>query len=148
MLNQQIQVKTKLNKDDKNPKLTIVTYNFAGVTVEELAGPAMDTLTINLQSGWRRNKSVPQKIEVNVKDMISRMGSRSSAPLTAEGIAAVAGAMSREEVTALIKRLSDEAKARDAAEKEAAKATATTTAKASKGGKKDGDQKGDQPAAA
>lgn len=147
MLNQQIQVKTKLNKDDKNPKLTIVTYNFAGVTVEELAGPAMDTLTINLQSGWRRNGSIPQKLEVNVKDMISRMGSRSSAPLTAEGIKAVASTMSLDEVNALIKQMGEEAKARADAEKKAAKDAEKPAAKTTKTGKKDGDGKGDQTGA-
>lgn len=110
MQNQIVQVKTKLNKDDKSPKMTVVTYNFAGVTVEDLAGPAIDTLTINLQGGWRRNKAIPAKIEVSVKDMIARMGTRSSAPLTAEGIVAHASTYTPDELKALIEQLQGKAK--------------------------------------
>lgn len=144
-------VKTKLNEDAANAVITALTFDWTGVTTEMLVGPATDSLKITKQAAWRRKGAIPQKEEVLVKDMIAQMGSRSQTPLTAEGIAAVAGSMSKDEVNALIARLSEDAKKREADEKAAAKAEADAAKAAKKpagkGGKagKDGDGQGDQP---
>jgi hypothetical protein len=130
---QVITVKTKLDKNDKNPKVTVLTLDFEGCTVEMLAGPAADTLVINKQGAWRRAKAIPAKEDVLVKDMIARMGSRSQAPLTVEGIAAVAGTMKPEEVEALIAKIRADAKARDAAEKGEKKGATKGATKSTKG---------------
>lgn len=145
-----VMAKTKLNEDAANAVITALTFDWTGCTMEMLIGPATDSLKITRQAAWRRKGTIPQKEEVNVKDMIAQMGSRSQTPLTADGIAAVAGSMSKEEVNALIARLAEDAKKREADEKAAAKAEAEAeraAKKAPKGKGKDGDGKGDQPSA-
>lgn len=103
-------VRTKLNKDDKNSVVTALTFITEGVTVEMLLGPALQTLVINKQGEWRRKKAIPQTEEVSIKDMISRMGSRSVTP-TVEGVVAAASTFSAEQRAALMKQLQDADKA-------------------------------------
>ena len=126
-------VKTKLNKDDKNPVITVLTLDWSGATVEALQGPAADTLIINKQGQWRRAKKIPPQHEEKVMDLIARMGSRSSGPVTVESTFAQATALSAEQQDALLKKLIEQAKANEAAKKvsaKAPKAPAPTGAKA------------------
>lgn len=125
-------VKTRLNKDDKNAVVTALTFLTAGVTVEMLLAPALQTLVINKQGEWRRKGKIPQVEEVSIPDMIARMGSRSVTP-TVEGVAAAATTFSDDQRDALIKQLQAQQKA------EQAKGKKNITPK------KDGDK--DRPAA-
>lgn len=115
-------VKTKLNKDDKNPVITVLTLDWSGATVEALQGPAADTLIINKQGQWRRAKKIPPQHEEKVMDLIARMGSRSSGPVTVESTAAQAAALDSAGRDALIKKLLEQQKADELAKRTAAKA--------------------------
>lgn len=119
-------VKTRLNKDDKNAIVTALTFLTAGVTVEMLLSPALQTLVINKQGEWRRKGNIPQTEEVSIKDMIARMGSRSVTP-TVEGVSAAATTFTDTQRDELIKKLQAQQKAEKAGNK-------------GKGAKKDGDQ--------
>lgn len=121
-LKQVVTVKTKLNKDDKNPKVTVLTLDFTGCKVENLIPAATDTLVINKQGQWRRAKAIPQKEEVNVLEMIARMGSRSQAPATVEGLAAVASTFSAEQRAEFLALLQKEEKEKAAAAKKSGRA--------------------------
>jgi hypothetical protein len=99
-----VTVRTKLNKNDKNPKVTVLTFDFKGVTLEDLAGPAIDSLTINKQGAWRRSGKVPTTETVLVSDMIARMGSRSGGPITVDSVAAQFAALSPSDQAKLLKQ--------------------------------------------
>lgn len=111
-------VRTKLDKNDKSPKVTSVGLIWDGVTVDMLKGVATDGLVINLQGKFRRAKSIPPVYEARVVDLIAGMGSR-QIPATVEGLSAVAKGMKPEEIEALIAKLREESKEREKVEKAA-----------------------------
>lgn len=92
-------VETRLTKD--SPKQgTVLVMDFTGCTVEDVADLAAATLVINTQAKYRRDEVVPPKDTIMVKDYVA--GIRRAIPVTVDGLAAKANAMSAEERQRLI----------------------------------------------
>lgn len=111
-------VKTKLNKDDKNPVTTVLTIDWVGTTAEMLQVPATDTLVINWQGQKRRSKKIPLQEEFKAAEMIARMGSRSQGTPTKESAMAQLATLSKEDRDAIIAQLAAEEKLRNAQAKQ------------------------------
>lgn len=100
-----LNVSTKLSKDDKNPKRTALILDYTGVTVDEIIPVAEDGLVIKLQGRWRRAGSVPATATVSVKQFIASIGTRAAAaPVTLDRVAASFNSLSPEEQAQLMAR--------------------------------------------
>lgn len=105
-----VNVDTRPNENAQAVR-TVLTLDYTGVTVADLMDPAEDSLVIGLQGRWRRgvkatpSVAIPKTLTVVVKDLIAQMKSRSQAPLTVDGLAAVAATMTEAERKALIEKL-------------------------------------------
>lgn len=90
------QTKTKLDKKGKE-HITQVVMDYTNCTVDDLIGPAEDSLIITLQGRWRRAKSIPPKIEVKVKELVATLGKRMVQVSTPEGLKSAFDGMSPED---------------------------------------------------
>ena len=99
-----LNVKTKLNKGAQE-HITVLTFDYTGVTAAELQGPAEDSLVILWQGRKRRAKLIPKQEVVKVKEMIAGMGSRSVPPVTVEGVVAASETFTKEQRDQIIAQL-------------------------------------------
>jgi len=105
------EVHTKIDKNDKNPKKTVLTIDYTGCTVNDLIGPAEDSLIISWQGRARRSKVIPASQTINAKQFIESLRQRVGGPETVDTLAAKVGTMSADEQAALLKRLQESMKA-------------------------------------
>lgn len=93
--------KTKLDKSGA-AQPSVITFDYEGVTIEDLYGGWEDGAVIKLQAKFRRDEVVPAKITIKVKDMAK---GRAAVVITPEMVLAQAAKMTPEERTALIAKL-------------------------------------------
>ncbi len=74
-------IKTRLSKDDKEPAITHVYFDFEGVTEDELKELAVRALVINTQATYRAAGKIPAEDTVAVAEVIHAKRGTSS-PLT------------------------------------------------------------------
>lgn len=89
-------VHTRLDKKSPDKRPTVLTLDFGTCTRDDLVPLAEDSIVIGLQSEWRRRKSIPAKLEVDVKQWASMRGMRREGPPTVEGVQAQMGALDAE----------------------------------------------------
>lgn len=97
-----VSCKTKLDKGAQ-AQGTVISFDYEGVTIEDLYGGWEDGAVIKLQAKFRRDEVVPAKITVKVKDMAK---GRAAVVITPEMVLAQAQKMTPEERQALIAQLS------------------------------------------
>lgn len=112
-------MKTNTNVDTKLDKkgvsvTTALVLDWTGCTLETVIPLAQKDAIITLQGRWRRNKQIPPKQTVLMKDFIAGLGSKMTV-VTVEGIAQAATAMTPEERSKLLKQLQEMDKQQKAA---------------------------------
>jgi len=100
---QSFTVTTRKDKDSPE-KNTALTIDWTGCGEEVAKQLATQALVVKVQGGWRKN-GIPASATILVKDHAP--GTRSSAPVTVEGIKAAAETFSPEDRAALRKLLSE-----------------------------------------
>lgn len=98
-----VSVKTKLDKKGAS-HITALVLDWTKVTKEQIMPLAQDSAVITLQGRWRRAKTIPKTLTVDMGQFIAELGSR-QVIASVEGIAAVASTMSAEERKALLAQL-------------------------------------------
>ena len=96
-----VSCKTKLDKTAE-AQATAITFDYEGVTMDDLLGGWEDGAVIKLQAKFRRDEVVPAKITVKVKDMAK---GRAAVVITPETILEHAAKMTPQERLALIQKL-------------------------------------------
>lgn len=89
-------IATKVNKDAE-PVNTVLTFNWDGMSEDDLKALAQQALIVKLQSGYRKN-GIPETATINVAE--HKVGTR--APRAPVDIFAKVGQMSAEEKAKLL----------------------------------------------
>lgn len=97
--------KTRLTKDGEQ-YTTDATFNFDGVTVEQLQQLAMRSLVINAQAVYRTAECVPQQDYIKVADMLARERSSGGRIMSVEKLAGNISKMSAEDKARMLALLS------------------------------------------
>jgi hypothetical protein len=99
-------VHTKASKESAEQTATALTVDLTGCPEDVVVGLAIQSLTIRLQNGWRKN-GIPAKAEVKMADFAPGKRVAVQAPLTVDGIKAAAKTFSPEDRAALLKLLQE-----------------------------------------
>ena len=97
--------KTRLTKDGEQ-YTTDATFNFDGVTVEQLQQLAMRSLVISAQAVYRTGEHVPQHDNIKVADMLARERGVGGKVMSVEKLASNIGKMSAEDKARMLALLS------------------------------------------
>lgn len=110
------QFKTKLDKNDKAPKTTVVTYTFPSTMPQPLISGWVDSANIRLQAQYRRSKKVPQSVQIDALEFASSTGGR-SVQVTKESVTAMMSTFTPAQLQQMLKdsqkKEADEAKAKE-----------------------------------